>query len=111
MGESFFTPWRLFLTSFDHLQRFIQPVEVGLLKFNGKSSDQIGVGVLLTFSSIGVWAFVVAPKCSLHWEGERVLAIGKQAHLMLGDTAAQVTSQSVRRRAGAKEEFEQHLIT
>ncbi len=52
MGESFFTLWRLFLTSFDHLQRFIQPVEVGLLKCNGKSSDQIEVGVLLTFSSI-----------------------------------------------------------
>lgn len=100
MGESFFTLWRLFLTSFDHLQRFIQPVEVGLLKFNGKSSDQIEVGVLLTFSSIGVWAFVVAPKCSLHWEGERILAIGKQAHLMLGDTGAQVPSQIGRRGEG-----------
>jgi hypothetical protein len=39
MGESFFTLWRLFLTSFDHLQRFIQPVEVGLLKFNGNGKS------------------------------------------------------------------------
>jgi len=33
---------------------------------------------------------------TLHWEGERVLAIGKQAHLMRGETGAQGPSQIAR---------------
>ncbi len=109
--NSFFTLRRLHLARFDHLQRFIQPADVGLLKCNGKASDQIEVGVLVTFSSIGVRAFVIMSKRSQHGEGERVLAIGKQTHLVLGDTGAQVTSQFGRRGEDAKQDFEQQFIT
>lgn len=39
VGDSCFTLTRLHLARFDHLQRFIQPVDVGLLKCNGNQSS------------------------------------------------------------------------
>src|SRR5438034_6450277 len=105
--DSFFTLRRLLLTRFNHFQGFIQPAKVRFLKFNGKASNQTEVGIILTCIGIGVWAFVVMPKCSLRWEGKPALSIAKQVHLMLNDTGTQVASKITRRSEGAEQNFEQ----
>jgi len=76
---------------------------VGLLKFNGKVNNQIEIWILLTLSYIWVGAFVFLLEHPFCWKKESILAISKQAYLMIGDACTYVLSKVSRRGKGVEQ--------
>src|SRR2546423_14405534 len=99
------------LTTFDLVQRLIQPAYIRLLKFNSKTDDETKFWILLAFNRVRVRASVIVLHRSSCWKKESILAIRQQTHLIRGDVRAQDLSQVIRHDEAAKQNLEKQFIT